>query len=71
METIKGNKKDIKKEFKNFCKDLNLIPKFYIAKEYFAKTFINNQIVLNGLYFNKNLKTTDTEAIKKEIISIL
>ena len=71
METIKGNKKDIKKEFKNFCNDLRLVSTLYISKEYFAKTFINNQIVMNGLYFNSNFKTTNTDAIKKEIISIL
>ena len=71
MNTIKGNKKNIKKEFKKFCDDLNFIPHFYLSKEYFAKMFINNEIVMHGLYFNTNLKTTDTEAITKEIIEIL
>lgn len=71
MKTIKGNKKNVKKEYENFCKDFNFIKKYTLSKEYFAKCFIENEIIANGLFYNKNFKTLELEKIQNEIISIL
>lgn len=71
METIKGNKKELIKEYKNFCNDLKLIPKYIASIEYFTKNLIENEIKNNGLFNNKYFKTIEIDKVDKEIFTIL
>lgn len=71
MVTIKGNKKELIKEYKNFCKDLKLIPKYIASIEYFTKNLIENEIKNNGLFNNKYFKTIEIDKVDKEIFNIL
>jgi hypothetical protein len=71
MVTIKGNKKELIKEYKNFCNDLKLIKNYIASIEYFAKNLIENEIKNNGLFNNKYFKTIEIDKVDKEIFTIL
>ena len=72
MKTIKGNKKDLIKEYFNFCNDLKLCKYYINNKLYFSKMYIENEIKNNGLFNNNNnFKTIDINAIQNEILKIL
>lgn len=71
MVTIKGNKKELIKEYKNFCNDLKLIQNYVASIEYFTKNLIENEIKNNGLFNNKYFKTIEIDEVDKEIFNIL
>lgn len=71
MVTIKGNKKELIKEYKNFCNDLKLIQNYIASIEYFTKNLIENEIKNNGLFNNKYFKTIEIDEVNKEIFTIL
>ena len=71
MVTIKGNKKELIKEYKNFCNDLKLIQNYVASIEYFTKNLIENEIKNNGLFNNKYFKTIEIDKVDKEIFNIL
>lgn len=70
MKTIKGTKNNLIKEYKKYIKDLCLYNNSY-SIELFVKDFINNEITMNGIFYNKNLKTTNIEEIRDELVGIL
>ena len=70
MKTIKGTKNNLIKEYKKYIKDLCLYNNSY-SIELFVQDFINNEIMINGVFYNKNLKTTNIEKIKDELVGIL
>ncbi len=70
MKTIKGTKNNLIKEYKKYIKDLYLCNNIYSIK-LFVKDFINNEIMINGIFYNKNLKTINIEEIKDELVGIL
>lgn len=70
MKTIKGSKKDLIKEYKNYCNDMknyNQKP----TKERFTKDFINMNIKTYGILNNVFFKTTNIEEVQNEIYKIL
>lgn len=71
MKTLKGNKKELIKEYKNFCKDFNFIPKYRASQKIFAEKWIENEIKYRGLFYNLNFISKNTEEVKNEIILIL
>lgn len=71
MVTIKGNKKELIKEYKNFCNDLKLIPKYIASIEYFTKNLIENEIRNNGLFNNTHFKTIELNKVHNEIFTEL
>lgn len=71
MVTIKGNKKELIKQYKNFCNDLKLIKNYIASIEYFTKNLIENEIKNNGLFNNKYFKTIKIDEVDKEIFTIL
>lgn len=71
MKTIKGNKKELIKEYNKFCNDYKFIPKYHASQRIFAEKWIENEIVSRGLFYNLNFRTKDIEEVKKEIITIL
>lgn len=71
MKTIKGNKKDLIKEYKNFCNDLKLIKNYIASIDYFTKNLIETEIKTNGLFKNKYFKTIEIDEVDKEIFNIL
>lgn len=71
MKTIKGSKKDLIKEYLNFCKDLNFNRYSMSSKNQFSIIYIENELKMNGLFCNENLKTININEIKNEIIYIL
>lgn len=71
MITIKGNKKELIKEYKNFCNDLKLVKNCIASINYFTKKLIETEIKNNGLLNNKHFKTTEIDKVDKEIFTIL
>ena len=71
MITIKGNKKELIKEYKNFCNDLKLIPKYIASINCFTKAYIERNIKQNGLFYNNFFKTIELDKTNKEIFTIL
>ena len=71
MKTIKGNKKDLIKEYKRFCNDLKLIKNYIASIDYFTKNLIETEIKTNGLFKNKYFKTIEINEVDKEIFNIL
>lgn len=71
MVTIKGNKKELIKEYKNFCNDLKLIKNYVASIEYFTKNLIETEIKNNGLFNNKYFKTIKLDEVNKEIFTVL
>lgn len=71
MKTIKGNKKDLIKEYKKFCNDLKLIKNYIASIDYFTKNLIETEIKTNGLFKNKYFKTIEINEVDKEIFNIL
>ena len=71
MVTIKGNKKDIIKEYNNFCNDLKLIKNYIASIDYFTKNLIETEIKQNGLFKNKFFKTIKIDEVDNEIFTIL
>lgn len=71
MQTIKGNKKDLIKEYKKFCNDLKLIKNYIPSIDYFTKNLIETEIKTNGLFKNKYFKTIEINEVDKEIFNIL
>ena len=71
MKTIKGNKKDLIKEYKKFCNDLKLIKNYIASIDYFTKNLIETEIKTNGLFKNKYFKTIEIDEVDKEIFNIL
>ncbi len=71
MKTIKGNKKELIKEYKNFCNDLKLIKNYIASIDYFTKNLIETEIKSNGLFNNKYFKTIEIDEVNNEIFNIL
>ena len=71
MKTIKGNKKELIKEYKNFCNDLKLIKNYIASIDYFTKNLIETEIKNNGLFNNKYFKTIEIDEANNEIFNIL
>ena len=71
MVTIKGNKKDLIKEYKKFCNDLKLIKNYIDSIDYFTKNLIETEIKNNGLFKNKYFKTIEIDKVNNEIFNIL
>lgn len=71
MKTIKGNKKELIKEYKNFCNDLKLIKNYIASIDYFTKNLIETKIKSNGLFNNKYFKTIEIDEVNNEIFNIL
>lgn len=71
MRTIKGNKKDLIKEYKKFCNNLKLIKNYIASIDYFTKNLIETEIKTNGLFKNKYFKTIEINEVDKEIFNIL
>ena len=71
MKTIKGNKKELIKEYKNFCNDLKLIKNYIASIDYFTKNLIETEIKSNGLFNNKYFKTIELDEVNNEIFNIL
>ena len=71
MKTIKGNKKELIKEYRNFCNDLKLIKNYVASIDYFTKNLIESEIKSNGLFNNKYFKTIEISEVNNEIFNIL
>ena len=71
MVTITGNKKQLLKEYNNFCNDLKLIKNYIASIDYFTKNLIETEIKQNGLFKNKFFKTIELDEVDKEIFTIL
>lgn len=71
MKTIKGNKKELIKEYRNFCNDLKLIKNYVASIDYFTKNLIESEIKSNGLFNNKYFKTIEIDKVNNEIFNIL
>lgn len=69
MQTLKVNKKDLKKEYINYCNDLGL-KNNKESMQNFANTFIYYKSKIVGFY-SAYFKVKDIEKIKKEIIDVL
>ena len=70
MKTIKGNKKDLKKEYRNYLKDLN-IQDSQKSRMRFIIDYTNMYIKFYGIYTNNFFKTLDFEKIQNELILVL
>lgn len=71
MKTIKGTKKELIKEYKNFCNDLKLIKNYIASIDYFTKNLIETEIKNNGLFKNNFFKTIELDEVNNEIFNIL
>lgn len=71
MKTIQGNKKELIKEYKKFCNDLKLIPNYIASIKCFSHNYIEQNIKLNGLFYNNFFKTIAIEEVNNEIFDIL
>jgi hypothetical protein len=71
MKTVKGNKKELIKEYKNFCNDLKLIKHYLPSIEYFTHNYIEHNIKTNGLFHNDFFKTIEIDEVNNEIFEVL